>query len=151
MLGAEVLYFEGISRVEQMRELRIQGTNLLLLEMQMTKWTDRVIDSVLDMNLWPNTTVVLAHIERFMSLQKKGVFDYLRDNGVLMQVNASFFGSWLSRRRAMSMLRKDRFQLIGSDCHNLTTRKPNWDLVPEEAIRTADQNAKSLLGQAIHP
>ena len=52
----------------------------------------------------------------------------------------------LGRRKAMKMLARDEFQLIGSDSHNLDERKPNWNLVPQEAMAAAGDFARELLG-----
>jgi len=46
-LGAEVQYFEGITNVELLPRLRIQGSNLLLIEMPFSKWSERMIKDVL--------------------------------------------------------------------------------------------------------
>ena len=35
---------------------------------------------------------------------------------------------------------------IGSDAHNLTSRKPNWDLVPQEIAEATGSFARELLG-----
>ena len=63
-----------------------------------------------------------------------------------MQVNCSHFAGLLGRRKAMKMLARDEFQLIGSDSHNLDERKPNWNLVPQEAMAAAGDFARELLG-----
>ena len=68
--------------------------------------------------------IVLAHIERYYRLQKKAVWERLRESGVLMQVNAKYFTSFASRRRAITMLKEGDIHFLGSDCHNLTSRAP---------------------------
>lgn len=143
LLGAEVQYFEAIGFVKDLSPLCIEGTNVLLLEMPFSRWDANTIRTVLELN--SRHQIVLAHIERYLAEQKASVWETLREDGVLMQVNTTFFDGWLRRRRAMAMLNKEQFQLIGSDCHNLTIRKPNWNLVPEEALQAADAAARSLL------
>ena len=73
--------------------------------------------------------------------------DLLRRNGILSQMNVSSFDGWLRRRKASAMVREGKVHLFGSDCHNLSGRKPNWDLVPESLWQSMDSNSKALLRQ----
>lgn len=132
-LGAEVQYFEGITSVEDVRNLRIEGTDILLVEMPFCKWPDRVIADIMELNEWENTRVLLAHIERYMAMQPKDVWPRLRERGILMQSNVSFFDSWKTRHKAMKMLSRGEIQFLGTDCHSMGTRRPNWDRLPEKA------------------
>lgn len=143
--GAEVQYFDGMSYVEDLPSLCIEGTNLLLLEMPFFRWDDRMVHTVLELHSSGNMRIVLAHIDRYLKLASADVWETLRHHGVIMQVNADFFDGFWNKRKAMSMLKKGEFQLIGSDCHNLGSRKPNWDLVPEEARTAAERNGAKLL------
>lgn len=145
LLGAEVQYFEGMGNVEDLPALCIEGTNLLLLEMPFCRWDDRMLRAVLDMNDSGKVRIVLAHIDRYLKFQPGKLWEMLRQRGILAQVNADFFDGWLRRRKAMSMLRRGQFQLIATDCHNLKSRRPDWDLVPQEAKTVAAKNARSLL------
>lgn len=147
MLGAEVQFFDHMEEVEEVSQLTIGVTGVLLLEMPFRPWDERTVRTVLELNGRGGLQIVLAHIERYSSFcRDKGIWQELRRSGVLMQVNASFFSGFLGRRRAMEMMRRGEFQLIGSDCHNLNERKPNWDLVPEEAFIASGNFAKELLG-----
>ena len=42
-LGAEVQYFEGICRVREVDLLRLEGSQVLLLEMPFCAWSDRMV------------------------------------------------------------------------------------------------------------
>lgn len=144
-LGAEVQYFEGIGNVEELSSLCIEGTNLLLLEMPFCQWDDRMLRTVMDLHSYGGVRIVLAHIERYRKEQPKELWKELRDFGILAQVNASFFDGFFQGRTARAMMKDRQFQLIGTDCHNLHSRKPNWDLVPEDAKAYAAKNARRLL------
>lgn len=124
LLGAEVYYFEGMQRVESLSRLRIEGTNLLLLEMPFSPWSDRMVAEIMAVNRLPDTKVALAHIDRYLRFQKAAVWDTLLENGVLMQVNASFFFNRFSKHKALRMAKKGQIHLLGSDCHNMTSRPP---------------------------
>ena len=64
LLGAEVRYYQGISRLEGLKELRIRGSKLLLLEMPMTKWTQSMVRELIEMAGRSSIRIVLAHVER---------------------------------------------------------------------------------------
>lgn len=155
-LGAEVQYFEGICTVEDIRHLRIVGTDLLLLEMPFTRWTNRMVEDVFELNDSLGIQIVLAHIERYLRFQPKEVWQRLRDGGVWMQSNVSFFGGWKKRREAVGMLARGEIHLLGSDCHNMESRRPNWDQLPERAKALFEQSPahaafRRLDTDGIHP
>lgn len=131
-LGAEVQYFEGICGVKDISALRIEGTNCLLLEMPFCRWTDRMIHDVLELNEREDLQIVLAHIERYMTMQPFHVWRELHDRGVWLQSNVSVFGNWWTKLRTLFLIRDGLIDFFGSDCHNMRNRKPNWELLPPE-------------------
>lgn len=140
-LGAEVQYFEGICAVEDIHHLRIVGTEYLLLEMPFARWSERMIEDVLELNEHYETQVVLAHIERYLAFNEEKVWKQLRNYGVLMQSNVSFFENWKTKHRAMSMLKRGDINLLGSDCHNMKTRRPNWGKLPQKAWELVERSS----------
>lgn len=122
--GAEVKYYPGISRMEGLDRLTIEGTRLLLLEMPMTKWTDFTVRELMELSNIGELRIIMAHIERYIGFANGKAIENLCDSGALMQVNASFFERIGSRRRALKMLESGYIHLVGSDCHNMTSRPP---------------------------
>lgn len=131
--GAEVQYFEGICQSAEIAALRIAGTPYLLLEMPFRRWEDRMLDDILELSTHPDTIVVLAHIDRYLSNVTSRSLAYLRDNGVKIQMNVSTFGERRQGRLAMSMLKAGEIHILGTDCHSMGHRRPNWELLPEKA------------------
>ena len=127
-LGAEVKYYHGVSRMEQLPRLRLERTSILLLEMPFFHWDDYVVSEVLDIQNAGTATVMLAHIERYLPWQGRKTWDRLLAGGVLMQSNAEFFFTPVVRTLAMKMYRQGRIHFLGTDTHNLTTRGPHMDL-----------------------
>lgn len=124
ILGAEVRYYQGISRMEGLKALRIEGSKLLLLEMPMAEWTEYMIRELIELSGKSSFRIVLAHIERYLSLQKQAVWDRIYDSGIMIQVNSSFFTALASKRKAISLLKEGKIHFIGSDCHNMKSRPP---------------------------
>ncbi|MBR7161645.1 MAG: hypothetical protein IKD07_04440 [Clostridia bacterium] len=142
--GAEIEYFEGISSLGDYPAFRLGSSRCLLLEMPLGKWTSRVIDDVLQLNSRSDCRVILAHVERYLLDQPKDTVRILLQNGVLMQSNATFFYTRRTMRKALSMLKRGCVHLLGSDCHNMTTRPP--DLVKACGVIT-DRMGKECLAE----
>jgi len=156
LMGAEVYYFDGISRCEELTGLRIEGTPLLLLEMPFQTWTDRMTAEVRSLHSRPGFTVVLAHIERYLRFQKREIWDEVLEMGVLTQGNAEFFLHWSTKRKALHMLETGRLHLLGSDCHNMKTRPPRLGearkVIGERRLRALESRNIGLpdFGEAVY-
>jgi protein-tyrosine phosphatase len=69
---------------------------------------------------------IVAHMDRYIGpFRTFGIPERLAELPVLVQANASFFLHRSTAGMAMKLLKADRIQLLGSDAHNLTSRKPN--------------------------
>ena len=139
LLGAEVRYYQGISRMDGLKALRIEGSKLLLLEMPMSSWTEYMIRELIEMSGRSSIKIVLAHMERYLALQTQGSWNRILECGILMQANASFFTSFSTKRKALILLKEDNIHFIGSDCHNVTSRPPQ--------IGKAFETIKKKLGE----
>lgn len=123
-LGAEVRYYQGISHMAELRELRLEGSKLLLLEMPMSTWSEYMLRELTELSGKSGIRLILAHVDRYFHLQKQAVWDRIYDCGILMQGNASAFTAFASKRKMISLLQEGRIQFVGSDCHNLKSRPP---------------------------
>jgi protein-tyrosine phosphatase len=126
LLGAEVLYFPGISVAEEIRNLRLEGSPFLLVEPPMIPWSNAILDEIEQCGETLDCIPVVAHLDRYMRiLNDYTLFDRMEDREILIQVNASFFLHRSTEEMANNMLLEDRIQFIGSDCHNMEERRPN--------------------------
>ena len=123
LLGAEVAYFDGISRCQEMTDLCLGNSRLLLVEMPWNNWTHRMVEEICDMRANLGVTPVLAHVDRYRS-QMDRYAPQLLDNQVLFQCNADAFLPWFRRKWAMGLFAAEQVHFLGSDAHNLTTRPP---------------------------
>ncbi len=152
-LGAEVEFYEGISSLEGLKKLCIEGTNILLLEMPNAKWTQCVINELYRMVSFGNIRIMLAHIERCLFVQDADIIDYLLRTDVIMQSNVSYFIRTLTKRKACRYLRDDIIHVLGSDSHNMTSRPPRMkealDVIEKklgiEAIEYLNNVSKELI------
>ena len=124
LLGAEVYFFEGMSRVEALDMFCLEGSRVLLVEMPFGPWPEWAVSEVVSLRERRGLTVVLAHIERYFRWQPKGIWDELPDMGILTQCNAGFFLDWKTRGKARRMFKQGKISFLGSDAHNMTSRPP---------------------------
>lgn len=148
LLGAEVQFFEGISRAEEIGRLALGG-RLLLLEMPFCPWTDRMISEAVLLHQQRGLEVALAHIELYFSWQPRELWEELPDLGLLAQCNAGFFLDWRTRRKARRMLAEGKIHLLGSDAHNMTSRPPRLGKalasLGERERQVLERNVRRLL------
>ena len=125
-LGAEVLYFPGMSGAEELKGLMLGSTNCLLIEPPMMRWSDTMLDEIEQTGKSLTCIPVIAHIDRYMRmLGDNTLFERVAGRRLLIQVNASFFIYDDLRPVALRQLAAGRIHFIGSDCHNMTDRAPN--------------------------
>lgn len=123
-LGAEVAYFPGIAHSEALDDMCIVGTRTVLIEMPFNGWTQTMLDEIASIRSTRGLYPVLVHVDRYEESRKRALLESLAERGVLLQINAEMFTRLLSRRRALHWLKEGIVQLIGSDCHNMTSRPP---------------------------
>lgn len=141
ILGAEVRYYDGISHLQDLKKLRIEGTRFLLLEMPFNRWTDYAINEIIDIASRGKITLVLAHIERYLPVLSNKVIELLSNHGVLFQVNASFFDGFVKSRKAVKMLKQNLIHFIGTDSHNTDDRAPNMDVAKNAINKKVGERA----------
>lgn len=157
-LGAEVKYFEGICQCEDLELLKLQGTNIILIEMPFMNWTDRIWRDIEEISSYPNTKVMLAHLERYLQFNAEKYLTKPVMRDILIQSNAENFTSgFFQRRKAMKMLREGIIDVIGSDCHNLSSRPQNiaearkaiQKSLGSSALERIDRIGENILGSAL--
>ena len=152
--GAEVAFFDGISRAKEIELLTVQGTDILLLEMPFQPWTSRQIDEVASLIRDRGFTVLIAHLERFLWMPgNKKQAQELLTLPVRVQINAEAFDGWMRTRTLLQLFKNNKAHVLGSDCHGAHHRVPNLSAGRETVLKKAgqsvldqiDRNGESLL------
>ena len=123
--GAEVLYYPGIAQSEEVRSLAIEGTSLILIEMPFVPWSEKIFDELMTFQYNSRLQIVLAHVERYRTIQNRAIYEKLFDQPFYFQMNAEAFGGFFDRRLALSLIDRGLLHFLGTDCHNTTSRPPN--------------------------
>ena len=128
ILGAEVLAFEGIDRLPHIEDLCLMGTNILLLEMPFTAWSDRLMDSVEALSERTDLQIVLAHVDRY---ERKQVETLLALEHVKGQVNVSALTKHAQSGYLREWMREGKIIAVGSDIHGTKVGYSEWQSVKQ--------------------
>ncbi len=124
-LGAEVEFYNELYSLDVLEQLCISGTKYILVEMPFDRWTDYTYQALGKLSFSRGITPIIAHIERYIDMQKNDVIDRLIEVDALIQINSGFVTAKNTRRKALSMIKKGMVCYLGSDCHNTSSRRPD--------------------------
>lgn len=124
-VGAETYFFRGMSESDLLSQLTIHGKRCILIEMPNGHWTDEMYRELAE--IWEKRKIlpIVAHIDRYITPLRAKKVQRLAQLPVYVQANANFFLDRTTSAFALRLLKADRIQLLGSDCHNLDSRSPN--------------------------
>lgn len=154
ILGAEVLFFPGISEADGIDKLCIGNSRSILIEPPMTSWSEDMLDEIVQLGWNFDLIPIIAHVDRYMEMLKdESLMDRVLQKKLVVQVNSSYFLNPKSQKKAFANLKDGKIQLIGSDCHNLESRPPNLGNVrrlarenyAEAELQQLHQNAADLM------
>ena len=126
--AAEVKYCRNISKIEGIGKASIGDCGYILVEMTYREWNKQIVDDVIAIMDTTGIVPILAHVDRYWDKDTNKYFDRFLDAGVLMQLNVSAFEGFWERRKFIKLINEGKIHLLGSDCHNMTKRKPNLEL-----------------------
>ena len=125
-LGCEVFFFEELWRIEELADFCIKGTNYILIEMPFSEWTDSMVRSI-EKIIGKGFTPIMAHFERYLRYNGNLSKIYeIAQMGALFQMNCKYLNSFFTRRKAVSFVKKGIVIALGTDCHNISFRKPDY-------------------------
>ena len=147
-LGAEVHYFRGISSCDGLHKLAVDGGNYVLIEMPHTSWTEEMYRELERIYIRWDLQPIIAHVDRYLGrFRTYGIPQRLARLPVLVQANGEFFLRKRSQAMAIRMVRDEQIHLLGSDCHNLTDRKPNLEEALKRIEKRLGNDALERIGQ----
>lgn len=131
--GAEVAIERGLSEISGIEKLRIDGTDFILLELPFSGYGQWVLNEVHNLTCNTKLVPVFAHIHRYMKIYSKSQLSEILDTKAVFQVNAEALSDSRKRRFVKKLISSGTKVVFGSDSHNLTDRKPNFDLLRRKA------------------
>lgn len=157
VLGAEVHYYRGIGRSEDIETLCIGKSRFLLLEPPFRTWTGAFLEDVRALRDGLDLKVIIAHIERYFDQDKRLVKELLSEPGIYIQSNAEAFIDRKTRKKVLKLLEEGKIHFLGSDCHNMLTRPQNLtegravieEKLGPKALNRIDAYGQDLIDQAV--
>ena len=116
--------------------MAIAGTNCVMIEMPPAPWEEAIYRELIRIREKTGLIPVIAHLDRYIGpFRTFRIPERLAELPVLVQVNGDFFLNRPTAGLAMKLVKRGQIHLLGSDCHNLSSRKPNAGLAMEQIVR----------------
>lgn len=155
--GHEIYYSVGvIDRLKKGEALTLAGSRCVLVEFKPNVPYVIISQAVKEFRA-EGYVPVIAHVERYLCLQRAGRIEELEEGGALFQMNVEAFQGGIfdgESRWAKKLLLDESIDFLASDMHNLSRRPPISEeqliwlrkrLSPEYQEKLLGDNAKHLL------
>lgn len=147
--AAEVYISQYLFSNENLDRIAIGNSGYALIEHPFSStFSQGSYDRLLNLNYEFGIKPILAHIERYPALmENEDLLDEYIEMGCLVQVNISSFtaASRHIRKKLFKYLETGRIHLIGSDCHNLSSRPPEYEKGVNEIIKKCGKETIDIL------
>ena len=117
--AAEVLLCPGLEKMENLKELCIQDTNVILIEMPDLPWSEMLFDSLLRIKNKLGLDIVIAHADRY----GKHSAEILVKMGFKIQVNSDSVVSLPMMFTIQNWAKNGWIYALGSDKHVHSDKK----------------------------
>lgn len=145
LMGAEVAWWPGMSDMDELELMCIGDTSNFLLELPFAPWDTRVINDIYNIMGKFGITPIIAHIERYLSLQKRSALREIFALDIPIQLGCDAFLHVGKRGDALKLIKHGNAHVIASDCHNLTSRKPNMKAALDIVTKKLGSDATEYL------
>ena len=160
--ACELYFTDYIFNCEDLSPLCMGTGNCLLTEFPFScAFSEPTVQRIERLMASLNVSPVLAHIERYPPLLRDGKLRDLVEMGCLAQINLDSLvhGGFRRRRTLLDALRKNLVHLVGTDCHNLSSRPPDFasgfrvieEKAGKECVEVLADHASRILGTGGSP
>ena len=132
-LGAEIAIEHGISELSGIEKLAVEGTRIILLELPYAPYARWMSEEIHNIATEYKLRVMLAHVHRYLEYYSKEEMETILSANAIMQINNEAFRSWKEKRLVKRIISGHECFAFGSDAHNTSTSKPNWDMLQKKA------------------
>lgn len=125
LLGAEVLFCEGMEKFEHLESLCLQNSKLLLFEMPFYAWSSSLFETVENVCIKyrGKITPILAHADRYCKEDVEKLLNY----GVLLQLNVQNYSKKIRYSYLKDWVKKGYVVALGSDIHGTKDGYLYWN------------------------
>lgn len=128
LLGAEVALEYDLEKHTDLKELCIEGTSFLMIELPIRHYSPWMLDKLVSVCYANESLPMIAHLDRYIDLYSSAQIEEIaRDRDLILQINLSSLLKWSQRKRVLSWMDMGRVVVLGSDAHNMGLRAPRFD------------------------
>ena len=131
--GCELNMTTDVSEYEETRNMCINNTDYILIEMPLAPWKEWMIDAVYKLTV-QGFKPIIAHMDRYYQ-QESYILSMLFEQDVLYQISCEAFYKPEFMRFASLLISDGRAHILGTDMHNLTDRPPNMERAKKLIIK----------------
>ena len=153
--GAEVYYTPSLADID-LTKLCIGNTRYMMIELPYEKYTRGFINSFHSFigDISSHITPILAHAERYLNFNDEDTLYEVLNIDMVVQLNCGSFKMFSSSSKFMlDLIKHGMAHLLGTDCHNITSRPPNIEIARKmidkklspHHFRRLMENAESVL------
>lgn len=147
--AAEVYISDYLFNYKSLDDLKIGNSKYILIEHPFSSsFSERTYDRLMNLYCDYGARPILAHIERYPSLMSDTdkLENYIQ-MGCLTQVNISSFvdSPRKVKKHLFKLIEEGYIYLVGSDCHNLDTRPPEFEEGLNEIRKKCGRDAVEML------
>ncbi len=125
--GAEIYLSKSIEPKE-LRPLCIGNLRAILLELPRSPYKPWIADCIANIAYGLSITPILAHLERYSGYYTTNqLWEVIEAGDAVVQFNLGSLSSHDTKKLIKSLHTQGIPLALGSDAHNLTSRRPNWD------------------------
>jgi protein-tyrosine phosphatase len=125
VLGAEVYFTQGLGNLP-LKDLCIEGTDYLMLELPYSSFTTTFLNSLANFIYSCDVKIILAHIERYFDFSEPKMVTQVLNHGLISQVNCDSVISARTRRMTLKLIESGDIKLLGTDLHSIEMRPPRF-------------------------
>lgn len=145
LLGAEITIEHDISKLVDIDKLRMADSNFILLELPYASFSHWLLEEIANISYEYHLTPILAHIHRYLDYYSKSEMAEVLKTKAIFQINNEAFGNFKERKFVKNLIKEGYPYIFGSDAHNLSNRKPNWDLLKSKFKPDIIDNAEVIM------
>ncbi len=116
-----------------------------MLELPYADFSPWYLEEITDIAYGYGLTPIIAHIHRYLEYYSKADYEEVLKLDAVFQVNNEAFGNFKEKKFVKALIKEGYPYLFGSDAHNLSDRKPNWDLLQKKAKPEVIDGAEMIL------
>lgn len=126
LTGAEVYLVPGVADMEGLKELCIEGTNYIMIELPGNEWTGWVYNELHKLKNY-GYQPILAHLERYVKIISDVTkIHKLFEMEYVIQINTGDIGKFGYNKIIDAIVKSGRPVVLGTDAHNDKLRPVNY-------------------------